>query len=235
MAKLSKEKIAEEVAAKGFELVDASNYENINSEIDVKCKNGHIFRTSLVSVRSVSFCCPHCDRTLFVNPNVVPQKNGYRVIAFDQATEKFGLSIFDNGELVFYNLYSFTGHLDNRLTQIRNFIRDVVIKEWKPDYIVMEDIQQQHGAVLTYKVLAMLLGILQVECFAAKVPYEIVSPNVWRKYAGTCGKTRFEEKKLSVITVQEKYGVRVNDDVAEAILIGRYGAHVHKQEIKMAF
>ncbi len=235
MAKLSKEKIAEEVAAKGFELVDASNYENINSEIDVKCKNGHTFRTSLVSVRSVSFCCPHCDRTLFVNPNVVPQKNGYRVIAFDQATEKFGLSIFDNGELVFYNLYSFTGHLDNRLTQIRNFIRDVVIKEWKPDYIVMEDIQQQHGAVLTYKVLAMLLGVLQVECFTAKVPYEIVSPNVWRKYAGTCGKTRLEEKKLSVITVQEKYGVRVNDDVAEAILIGRYGAHVHKQEIKMAF
>ena len=235
MAKLSKEKIAEEVAAKGFELVDASNYENINSEIDVKCKNGHTFRTSLVSVRSVSFCCPHCDRTLFVNPNVVPQKNGYRVIAFDQATEKFGLSIFDNGELVFYNLYSFTGHLDNRLTQIRNFIRDVVIKEWKPDYIVMEDIQQQHGAVLTYKVLAMLLGVLQVECFTAKVPYEIVSPNVWRKYAGTCGKTRLEEKKLSVITIQEKYGVRVNDDVAEAILIGRYGAHVHKQEIKMAF
>lgn len=99
----------------------------------------------------------------------------------------------------------------------------------------MEDIQQQHGAVLTYKVLAMLLGVLQVECFSAKVPYEIVSPNVWRKYAGTCGKTRLQEKQLSVLTVKEKYGVRVNDDVAEAILIGRYGAQMHKQEIKMAF
>lgn len=129
MAKLSKEKIAAEVSSKGFELVDASNYENINSEIDVKCKNGHQFKTSLVSVRAVSFCCPQCDRTLFVNPKIVPPKKGFRVIAFDQATEKFGLSIFDNSELVFYNLYSFVGNLENRLTQIRNFVRDVVIKE----------------------------------------------------------------------------------------------------------
>lgn len=129
MAKLSNDKIAAEVAAKGFDLVDATNYENINSEIDVKCKNGHQFKTTLVSVRSASFCCPQCDRTLFVNPSIVPAKKGYRVIAFDQATEKFGLSIFDNGELVFYNLYSFVGHLENRLTQIRNFVRDVVIDE----------------------------------------------------------------------------------------------------------
>ena len=235
MAKLSLEKIAEEVNSKGFILTDASKYENINSEITVQCTKGHSFKTSLVSVRSVSFCCPQCDRTLFVNPNVVPPKKGFRVIAFDQATEKFGLSIFDNSELVFYNLYSFSGNLDNRLTQIRNFIKDVVIPVWQPDYIVMEDIQQQHGAVLTYKVLAMLLGVLQVECFAAKIPYEVVSPNVWRKYAGTCGKTRLEEKKLSVITVKEKYGVTVNDDVAEAILIGRYGSHVHKQELQRAF
>ena len=35
--------------------------------------------------------------------------------------------------------------------------------------------------------------------------------------------------------VKEKYNVRVNDDVAEAILIGRYGAQMHKKEIPMAF
>jgi hypothetical protein len=42
----------------------------------------------------------------------------------------------------------------------------------------MEDIQQQHGAVLTYKILAMLLGILEVVCAENNILYEVVSPNV---------------------------------------------------------
>lgn len=73
----------------------------------------------------------------------------------------------------------------------------------------------------------MLLGVVELACYTNKVEYEVVSPNVWRKYAGTCGKTRTQEKQLSVAMVKEKYGVRVNDDVAEAILIGRYGAQMH--------
>ena len=35
--------------------------------------------------------------------------------------------------------------------------------------------------------------------------------------------------------VKEKYGIKVGDDIAEAVLIGRYGAMMHKKEIKMAF
>ena len=42
----------------------------------------------------------------------------------------------------------------------------------------MEDIQYQYGAVLTYKILAMLLGVIETVCFIAKIPYEVVSPNV---------------------------------------------------------
>ena len=98
----------------------------------------------------------------------------------------------------------------------------------------MEDIQYQWGAVLTFKVLAELLGVLETICTEHGIPYEVVSPNVWRKYVGTCGKTRLQEKQLSVITVQEKYGVKVNNDVAEAILIGRYGVATHRV-IKNAF
>ena len=40
---------------------------------------------------------------------------------------------------------------------------------------------------------------------------------------------------LSVAAVYQKYGVKVSDDVAEAILIGRYGATHHTAEVKMAF
>jgi hypothetical protein len=37
---------------------------------------------------------------------------------------------------------------------------------------------------------------------------------------------------LSVAMVKEKYNIKVSDDVAEAILIGRYGAMMHKRELK---
>lgn len=236
MAKLSHERINEEVTNVGYTLIDDSTYVNMNSPITVQCKNGHKLQVSLNDLKRPSFVCPCCDKSInFINPREVPQKNGYRVIAFDQATEHFGLSIWDNGELVFYSLYTFTGDTVNRLVKIRKFVQDIVINAWKPDFIIMEDIQQQHGAVVTFKILAMLLGNLEELCAEKNIPYEVVSPNVWRKYAGTAGKTRREEKLLSVAVVKEKYNITVTDDVAEAILIGQYGSRVHKRDYGLAF
>ena len=95
MGRLSEEQIRAEVAAKGCTLVDCTGYVNINSTITVKCAKGHIFQTTLAAVRAPSFTCPQCDKVVFANPTTVPPKKGYRVIAFDQATEKFGISIFE--------------------------------------------------------------------------------------------------------------------------------------------
>lgn len=236
MAKLSHEQIAEELCAKGYELVNDDNYSNMNSRIVIKCEKGHLIETTMADFRKPSFTCPVCDRNVdFKNPTDVPAKKGYRLIAFDQATEKFGISIFENGKLIYYTLYQFSGDLVSRLVKAQKLVRDVVLDKWNPDFIVMEDIQYQNG-ILTYKVLAMLLGVIQTNCAEKNIPYECVSPNVWRKYAGTCGKTRREEKMLSVAMVHEKYGIKVSDDIAEAILIGRYGVMNHQQEaIKMAF
>ena len=99
----------------------------------------------------------------------------------------------------------------------------------------MEDIQYQQNGILTFKILAMLLGILQELCCENNIEFEVVSPNVWRKYAGTNGKNRREEKLLSVGKVKEKFSISVSDDVAEAILIGMYGTRVHAPKITTAF
>ena len=239
MARLSHEHIAGEIAAQGYTLIDDSDYKSLNSFIKIKCPKGHLIETTLGEFRKVSFACPLCDKTIdFINPNAVPQKEAstYRLIAFDQATEKFGLSVFDNGKLVFYGLYTFSGDLVNRLVKIKKFINDIVINCWKPDLIVMEDIQYQNNGLMTFKVLAMLLGIIQELCCEYDVKYEAVAPNIWRKYAGTAGKTRHEEKLLSVAVVKEKYNISVSDDVAEAILIGKYGSLKYQDEMfPMAF
>lgn len=228
MSKLSIDKIQAEVEEKGYKLLDASKYENLSSPIIIQCSKGHKIETSLGEFRKVSFECPVCDKSIsFINPNAIPTKKGYRIIALDQATEKLGLSIFEDGKLIFYSPYSFSGVLNSRLVKIAKFFRDIVIKEWKPDFMILEDIQCQRGGMLTYKILSMLLGILEEIADENEIAYDVVSPNVWRKYAGTCGKDRREEKLLSVAKVKEKYGINTTDDAAEAILIGQYGVKTH--------
>ena len=171
--------IMEKIKANNMRLIDDSNYTNMNSRIIIKCPQGHLIETCLADFRKVSFTCPVCDKDIkFVNPNTVPQKKGYRIIAFDQATERFGLSIFEDNQLVFYSLYTFSGDVIHRLTKIKKFIQDVVINEWKPDIIIMEDIQYQQNGILTFKILAMLLGILQELCCENNIEFEAVSPNV---------------------------------------------------------
>lgn len=229
MAKLSHAKIVEEVTAKGYTLIDDSSYVNLQSTIIIRCPQGHLIQTTLADFRHPSFECPSCShQTVSKYIDAVPSKKEgvYRIIAFDQATEKFGLSIFDNGQLVFYRLYNFNGSVIKRLTDIKNFIENIVIKEWKPDFIIAEDIQYQNS-IITYKILAALWGVISVICNEKQIQYEIVSPNVWRKYAGTCGASRREEKLLSIAKVKEKFGITVTDDVAESILIGNYAVKTH--------
>lgn len=236
MARLTHEQIAAELMSNGYKLIDDSQYTSMQSRITIECPKGHLIETCLADFRKPSFSCPVCDKNIdFINPREVPQKNdAYRVIAFDQATEKFGLSIFDDGNLVFYRLFNFSGDLNSRLVKIKKLLETVVLTAWQPDYIVMEDIQYQNG-VITFKVLAMLLGLVQTCCAEKDIPFEVVSPNVWRKYADTNGKNRREEKMLSIAAVRDKYNIIVSDDVAEAILIGRYGAMMHKKNVSMAF
>ena len=42
----------------------------------------------------------------------------------------------------------------------------------------MEDIQYQQNGILTFKVLAMLLGVVQEICCEHNIDFEVVSPNV---------------------------------------------------------
>ena len=93
MAKLSKEQIQAEVETKGYKLLNADGYSNMNSIIAVQCDKGHTIEVSMADFRRASFECPCCNSGKVENPVKVPEKTGYRVIAFDQATEKFGLSI----------------------------------------------------------------------------------------------------------------------------------------------
>jgi Holliday junction resolvasome RuvABC endonuclease subunit len=228
MAKLSEEKVIDEIESKGFSVLELENYETIRSPILIKCQNNHILETNLFSFRKESFRCPKCDGGEVKFTAVPPEKSGYRILALDNATEKMGISIYDNGKLVYYHLLTFSGNFDSRITKIFEVVTTVMISNWQPDYIVMEDIQYQNN-YQTYKKLAMLLGVLTVAAKSAKIDYRIIAPVQWRSHYQITGK-RDDIKAKAVKLVNTMYNINVIDDVAEAILIGHYIADIKYQE-----
>ena len=228
MAKLSEEKVIDEIESKGFSVLELESYETIRSPILIKCQNNHVLETNLFSFRKETFRCPKCDGGEIKITALPPEKTGYRILALDNATEKMGLSIYDNGKLVYYHLLVFSGNFDSRITKIFEVVTKVMIEGWKPDYIVMEDIQYQNN-YQTYKKLAMLLGVLTVAAKSAKLDYRIIAPVQWRSHYQISGK-REDIKAKAVKLVNTMYNIDVIDDVAEAILIGHYIADIKYQE-----
>lgn len=224
---LSNEQIRAEVEAKGFKLIDASAYKNLNSDITVECSKGHKFVTNVAAVRHPSFQCPECAKAHFVveKPKAVPVKQPgvFRIIAFDQATYKMGMSIWDNGQLAYYDLFQFTDQMtETRLVKIERLLSQVVVPLWKPDVIVFEDIQEQGGikGMKTFKILAMLLGVCVTTVEKLGVKHYEYPPVVWRKSFGTVSGGRSVEKNWAVNKVHDLTGHWVNEDTSEAILIG---------------
>lgn len=224
---LSKDQIKAEVEGKGFELVDATAYKNMQSDITVKCGKGHVFVTNITAVRHPSFQCPECAKQHFTvsKPKAVPLKQPgvFRVIAFDQATYKMGMSVWDNGQLVYYDLFQFTDQAtETRLMKIERLLSEVVVPIWKPDVVAFEDIQEQGGikGMKTFKILAMLLGVCVTTMERLGVQHVEYPPVVWRKSYGAVSGGRSAEKSWAVKKVFELTGSVVNEDTSEAILIG---------------
>ena len=112
-----------------------------------------------------------------------------------------------------------------------------MIQKWKPDEVVFEDIQLQkfgegNEAVLTYKKLAHLQGVLKNYCYENQIQYLVVPAATWRAFSEIKGKARTDRKKNAQLKVKRFYDVSVSQDEADSILIGKWAVDQHKaQEI----
>lgn len=77
----------------------------------------------------------------------------------------------------------------------------------------------------------MLLGVLQTTMAKNGIEFDCVLAKVWRSGVGIAGKTRPEQKKNAVLKVQELIGRVVEEDTAEAILIGKYAASKQRKKL----
>lgn len=241
MGKLSNADLVAELASKKLTLSDTTKpYENLSSPITVLCENQHTIETNLKTIRMANFKCPVCagasSKNDAASTHTIPPKKGYRIIGIDNATQRFGISMFENGKLIYYNLFTFSGDVVSRLNQIRDLLENIIIPIWEPDFIEFEDVQLQGQAFATYEVLVKLVGLLEMSCDRFGISYEKIRSNIWRSHFVINGKDRQKEKEKAIQLVKQMYSITVGDDVAEAILIGKFRVDLkNRTEIKNLF
>lgn len=150
------------------------------------------------------------------------------LLSFDQSTRCSGYSYFVSGE------YVESGIIDMNKSKLETSERSFemakamwkVIKHYKPEYLILEDVQQQSNPK-TMLTLARLQGMVIGYAEAHNVKVHIVSPSRWRaqlKYAQGPKVKRAELKQQSLDYVKNHIGVELPEDQAEACCIG-FAAH----------
>ena len=92
-----------------------------------------------------------------------------------------------------------------------------LIKEWKPDLVVIED-QYLSFNYNTAKKLAWCAGKIMGICLVLGIPYEVINVAHWKKIMQCTPKDK-KDKKAHIRRCTELFGEEYQDDVASAILI----------------
>lgn len=145
------------------------------------------------------------------------------ILALDVSTTSTGYALYEGDKLIHF------GYIKPKdkdwLTRVRKMAEEVAnINSEKPiNTVVIEDTFFLKN-IKTVKKLCLAQGILLGELPDAELVQ--VFPNTWKKHFGL-GKgkaTRTEQKQTSISVAETLFllNTRLNDDEADAILMGRY-------------
>lgn len=147
-----------------------------------------------------------------------------KMLTFDSSTTSTGWSLYINGELKDYGVFSFLNIKDSEkrfcamVLEIYNMIKKV-----KP-LIVITELTMVTRNAHSQRILTLLLGAIQGKCIEKNIAYYSFKPSEWRKKISEEKKPRKrEELKLwSKTKVKELFNIEdITDDVSDAILLGQ--------------
>lgn len=155
------------------------------------------------------------------------------VLALDISTKSTGAAIFNDTELIHYTCLTATStNVFNRIDKITDQIQQL-IKKYKPTAVVVQDpLPAQSGHNMSvYKKLTWAQGIIGdlMNKYKLEFTYMFTSSQ-WRSKVGIStgrGIKRESLKSKDIAKVKELYNIEVNDDIADAILIGRAYTQQH--------
>lgn len=146
-----------------------------------------------------------------------------KVMSFDQSTRVSGWCLFEGSK------YVCSGVIDMNKSKLDTDKRSFemakklwkLLKEHKPDHLVLENVQQQSG-VSTVIILARLQGMIIGYAEAHNIEVHILLPSQWRaelNYRQGPKVKRAELKQQSADYIKDNYGFDVSEDENEAICI----------------
>lgn len=141
-------------------------------------------------------------------------------LALDISTKSTGYSVFENGELVTSGVISSkeTDYIE-RGRQLANLVK-AIAEAYQPTDLVVEDLKVIHNQktlVMLGTVHGLIIGALP------NIPVTYIGPTVWRAgFNHGLNAKRDLAKKRAIQFVEALYGLKVGDDEAEAILLGKF-------------
>ena len=148
-----------------------------------------------------------------------------RLLALDQSSRITGWAVFENNALLAYGKFNLEGYETNeRLVQFREEIKKLIF-DYEITEAAIENIQEQNN-IVTFKVLAEILGVLEELLTELKIPYETVFASSWKSSLNIKGRDRATQKRNAQAYVQNAYNIKASQDECDAISIG---SHVLKK------
>ena len=154
------------------------------------------------------------------------------ILSLDASTKSTGFAIFEGNSLKTYGcITSSSTDLFKRIHKMVDEI-NLLIKDNKIDKIILEEVRPETGIqnIKTHKALMFLQGAIAMMAHDnySKVEIIYLYPSEWRKCCKIKtgrGVIRETVKQHDIRFVEETFGIKVNDDIADAIGIGY--AHLH--------
>lgn len=154
-----------------------------------------------------------------------------KTCGIDSSSKRTSISYFEDDKLIDYIVIDLTKmkdkneRIDSMLLNIAKYLN-----KQKPDYVYQED-TWSGGNPETGNILTTILGGVRFWCITNDCIYHKIKPTVWRSQFGLNKfKAKREElKQKSIDYVNEKYGICVSDDEADAILIGLCGTLINRK------
>lgn len=180
-----------------------------------------------------------------------------RIIGIDQSSSSTGISVFDDEELIYYELIEMKKTTNKKITDLilkeeehlyqvtipEILYKDILgriciisdrieflINEYKPDKVYIEDIFASRNKKSEFD-LARLQGFILHACHNKSLSCKIVPENKWINHWGKYdSKVKRPERKKDIMQkVNGWYNLSLTvNDISDAIAIGRYAISIEK-------
>lgn len=145
-------------------------------------------------------------------------------LSIDSSSTSTGWALFIDYNYVKSGVIDLKGIKDS-LTRLDDMVLTILdlVKETKPDVVVVEEMVVTRNPQVA-RMLTMILGAIYGYCIQNNISYCTLRPTEWRALITKDKKPRKREelKQWSKDKVRELFEIDdVNDDISDAILIGR--------------